>query len=244
MSNKRKDTEIPTSVKKEKKKEDLTGVLVGFGTSKKGTRQNIIALDTGAKVDMFIGFMKKTAASELFDKLKLLLDEYGKIERGMIYGREWVSKRRTIQFVLPGAKTYVYNGAETSEVKRAEFSLCPQLEEIRQRFSTLFDQEFNLGLMMHYPDGKTGLGWHNDDERGLNGWIVAIVVGRGRDVCFRDQKNKKTWQFCPESGDVYAFNDLANQQLQHCVPVRKNDTGERICLTLRTMDEIKDTQTF
>ena len=145
----------------------------------------------GAKVRTLSGWLSEKESMEIFHALKDFRDQ-GLADHGSMYGKAWISKRRSIQVTDPGVRLYAYNGASATKTER--FEKFPFLTELRDRLNRElgFDSGdgFNFCLVNFYtPDAS--LGWHSDLESDMvkNAPVASVSLGCPRRFQFKLREN-------------------------------------------------------
>jgi hypothetical protein len=209
-------------------------------TSKKPAVKEIIINQDGAEVYMIKNFITKDEATVLMNKLSSQLAIDGHQEAAMMYGKPYVSKRKSLQYKAKDTPVYHYTGSAAVARDLAEI---PELEQVCDKIAEIYGERPNLALVMDYIEGDVALGWHSDSEKGLKGSIFGLTLGVTRDVLFRlNADETRKWTFAPPNGSIYSFNHRANEIMKHTVPARKNAGGRRISVTFRFMKTATELQ--
>ena len=150
----------------------------------------------GAKVRTLPEWLSEKESMEIFHALKDFRDQ-GLADHGSMYGKAWISKRRSIQVADPGVRLYAYNGASATKTER--FEKFPFLTELRDRLNRELgfgsgdgfnSQGFNFCLVNFYtPDAS--LGWHSDLESDMvkNAPVASVSLGCPRRFQFKLREN-------------------------------------------------------
>jgi alkylated DNA repair dioxygenase AlkB len=87
-----------------------------------------------------------------------------------------------------------------------------------------------------YRGGAGTVGWHRDNERGLDPSdpIASISLGARREFLVREIDSKQRWAIPLQHGDVLLMYGPDSQtRYEHAVPRRKRALDPRINLTYR-----------
>ncbi len=144
--------------------------------------------------------------------------------------------RRLTSYQGEEGMTYRYSGKT-----RPANPWTPHILAIKTEVEKITNQKYNFALINYYPDGKSKLGWHSDDERDLvSGSIIASVsFGAKRDFQVRTKPSKRGGKPGPiiniplESGDLLTMEGDFQKEFKHSVPARARVKNYRINITLR-----------
>ena len=158
-----------------------------------------------------------------------------------VFGKQ-CRQPRDVQFCSDESKGYFYsNQVMTSKPLTDEMKTL--LDIVNQNFKA----NFNGILINRYVDGTKSVGAHADDESGLNevAGVVAISHGVTRNFRIRDIKSKAI----VGNYDAKAYMALQmagpfQQQFTHEIPMQKTIKSQRISLTFRQHDAIKEAALF
>ena len=182
--------------------------------------------------------------AEIYEKVQSL----AKAESGVMYGKPYVSKRKTLQIADENAVLYKYSGASAEETKR--WAVCPAIEQLRNQLEKTLHVHYNFCLVNIYtPDAN--LSFHADDEDDMaSDTIASISLGQERMFKFRPlnkslrvkKKEQKEsggyWSKSLANGSLLVMSGECQRVLQHGVSkplVKEKVTGVRINLTFRVM---------
>lgn len=144
-----------------------------------------------------------------------------------IYGKTHPTPRLTCWFA---DVAYSYAG-----IRNEPRSWPCALTHLRRRLEGRAGAEFDSCLANLYRDGRDSVGFHQDDEPGLDPRdpIASISLGATRDFRIREITTKRTWTLPLAHGDLLLMLGPDSQtQFQHAVP-RRAYAGPRINLTFR-----------
>jgi|SRR6056297_2579 len=103
--------------------------------------------------------------------------------------------------------------------------------------------KYNYVLINRYENGKQRIGWHSDNEKGLNIGvpIVSISLGASRDFQLKPSKKyqemlgKDTVTVTLDDGDMLIMAGETQKYYGHCVPQRLRVHDSRINYTFRSV---------
>lgn len=201
-------------------------------------------------------YFEKDEAERLYLELRGYMDD-GKNDRGVMYGVQWESGRKTIQISDPGVRVYKYTGSSATETK--PFSEYPAIEFIRNKLYEECGYYFNFCLYNAYPL-NSDLGWHSDNEKDMvvrdpklplhkRGTTIGSL-SFGYERRFRVRKigtHESVFDETLESGSLLVMDNETQNLTQHCIwKLTEKQMGEilkmhseedtiRINLTFRVM---------
>lgn len=203
-------------------------------------------LKGGLNLILFPEFLNPTLANYLFEllmKIKYRSDEESMVT---IMGRKFVIPRKQTAFGVKGTK-YSFSGA-TVEVDDwdAEYNdmnmkkACEIVRFIASRLTDKFGQKFNYALINKYPDNKSKIGYHADDEKdlGKKPIILGISLGQERSIYFKNS-NKKTDKLIKvplPHNSLIMMGHPTNLNYKHSIPESTIKMGPRISLTFRGIE--------
>ena len=128
-------------------------------------------------------------AEDIFFQLRSAREK-GTADKGVMWGKKWESKRRSIQIADEGVRLYNYTGA--SATKTVRFEKYPVVGTIRRQLEKDLGAKFNFCLVNFYTS-DAHLGWHSDAEEDMvrNSVIASISLGDPRRFKFRLRDNLK-----------------------------------------------------
>lgn len=193
----------------------------------------------GLNVMIVPNILESDAADELFTDLSNI--EYRSDEDSMvrIMGVMHKIPRKQTAF---GAKGTTYNFAGTSvEVDDWDEEYdnihknrsITAIKAIASDLSHRFGQTFNYALINMYPDEKSKIGYHYDDERDLvKPIIVGISLGQERQIYFKHKTGKVQKINLPHNS-LMAIRYPTNSNWKHSIPSSSRKMKPRISLTFR-----------
>lgn len=153
-------------------------------------------------------------------------------ETVVLFGQAHTTRRLSTAWGEPGTR-YRYSGLE-----RAARPWHPRLVPLVARLRASLGARFDFALCNLYPDGRAGLGWHADDERGLAAGapIASVSLGATRDFALRLRSGGAAVATVPLGhGDLLVMEGDTQRHYHHRVPERARITTPRINLTFRVM---------
>lgn len=145
-----------------------------------------------------------------------------------MYGRTYPTPRLTCWF---GSGVYSYSG-----IRNVPRPWLPELVRLRKRLEAVSGARYNACLANLYRDSSDTVGFHRDNERGLdpNDTIASVSLGAARDFRIREIARERSWTVSLGHGDLLLMHGPDSQtDYEHSVPRRKRVAGERINLTFR-----------
>lgn len=141
-----------------------------------------------------------------------------------MYGHDIVTKRRSEQYGMD----YLYNPAAK---KSKEWT--PLMLSIRGRMESVAGR-LDGGLVQMYPDGKAGIGWHED--KGNPEIIASLSLGAEREFAFglgTVSKCVEVWRMRLAHGSLLLIPAKTNEALKHRLPQSRLVKEPRVNVTLR-----------
>jgi len=168
-------------------------------------------------------FLERHAADELF--LRLCREVAWATESVFLFGRRRMVPR-LVAWCGDSGLNYRYAGSD---------HVCagwhPLLVALRDQLRRCCGLQANLVLMNLYRSGQDAMGWHRDDEPGLDPLVASLSLGAARRFLMR-----------PVAGEPSVPRDLAHGSLllmdgrhPHALPRTRRIVGERINLSFRRM---------
>ncbi|MEQ8861378.1 MAG: alpha-ketoglutarate-dependent dioxygenase AlkB [Pseudomonadales bacterium] len=173
------------------------------------------------------GFLAPAEADALFQDLR---DGVAwRRERLQLFGRP-VTVPRLLGWYGDSGVNYRYAAAD---------HLCegwlPSLAALRARLRRELGLSSNLVLLNRYRHGRDYMGWHRDDETGLQPAIVSLSLGATRRFLLRPPGADRSWGLDLEHGSALTMDG----RWRHSLPRTRRPVGERINLTFRLVDRAR-----
>ena len=112
------------------------------------------------------------------------------------------------------------------------------MSDINDLYSDEDVQPLNSCLVNKYPDSKSSIKEHSDNERSIN-WnsnICTISIGETRKVSFRNITSGETHEHAPKHGSLYTMSRLSQELFKHEInPDNSSELGVRYSLTFRSL---------
>lgn len=175
-------------------------------------------------VDYINDFLATSEADKLLAEF-LALDMTP--ETVVMYGKEHVTKRRSIQYGVQ----YNYN-----EGAKIAIPWTPLMLDLKRRMEILAGT-LDGGLVQIYPDGESGIGWHED--KGEPAVIASLSLGAERAFAFGTGPVKscvEIWRMTLDHGSLLLIPRETNLALKHRLCVTKKVKEPRVNVTLRRFD--------
>ncbi len=171
----------------------------------------------------------ETEASSLFLALRGSLDWQ---QRSIMMFGKPVTQPRLVAFHGDPGLNYRYSGATL----RAPGWTAPLLI-IQERLLATLGIRFNSVLCNLYRDGSDCVGWHADSERDLGDrpTIASVSFGALRRFMLKPRKEGRPVEFTPAHGSLLVMGGDLQKHWLHQVPRTRENVGERINLTFRTV---------
>lgn len=109
------------------------------------------------------------------------------------------------------------------------------IQEIINDINLVLGTRFNSVLLNLYPNEKSTVAWHADDEKvlGSNPKIASLSLGATRLFHIRDNRTFNIIDVVLEDNMLLYMGDKSQINYQHCIPKAIVKTGPRINLTFR-----------
>jgi alpha-ketoglutarate-dependent dioxygenase alkB family protein 2 len=203
-------------------------------------------LNNGLNLILFPEFLNAEIANHLFNLLMKIT--YRSDEESMItiMGKKYVIPRKQTAFGEKGI-TYSFSGISVdvddwdgSYEDPNMIEACQIVRLIASRLTDKFGQKFNYALINKYPDNKSKIGYHADDEDELcdNPIILGLSLGQERQIYFKRKcGNEKPIKVSLPHGSLVMMGHPTNKNYKHSIPESKIKMGPRISLTFRGIDK-------
>ena len=178
---------------------------------------------------LYENFLSYEVANDLF---KLLLDQTEwKQLKIKIFGKELDQPRLTEWY---GVEGYSYSG-----IRLEPNMMPPELCKLQEKLSEKCAYSFNSVLLNLYRNERDSMGWHSDDEKelGSNPTIASISLGAPRVFQIKHKTDKeKKYKLVLNHGSLLCMSGSMQHYWQHAVPKAHAQTGPRINLTFRQIN--------
>ena len=145
---------------------------------------------------------------------------------------------RDVQFRSDESKGYFYSGGVAEALP-----LNDDMRFVIAWANTLVGAEYNGILINRYKDGTKSVGAHADSEAGLDpsAGVLAISYGATRKFRIRDKHTKQLFKDVPaRQGEAIQMKGDFQSWFHHEIPKEPSVLGERISLTFRRHDVVKE----
>jgi alkylated DNA repair dioxygenase AlkB len=172
-------------------------------------------------------FLNPLASSDLFDFLvsDMFVDW---VQRDNVPRREY--------WMNDDGRSYTYGsgaGVRTYEAK----SWIDQVRLVRDTLRVYTGVHFEGCFMNRYDGQKDALGWHADDDSGIDHTKPIAVVSLGWPRALHVRSNDKVWHeaFMLEPGSLLLMPSGSQFTHQHKIPKADRPIGARVSLTFRSL---------
>lgn len=150
-----------------------------------------------------------------------------------LFGKLHRPERRVAWY---GDRAYLYRYSGQGHYAETWFS---ELQALRDKVQSFCGHGLNACLLNHYPDGKSGMGWHSDDESSIvkASCIASLSLGAARPFQLRHRKHNTKMELVLEPGSLLLMQGEIQEHWQHALPKRSAIREARINLTFRLMKE-------
>lgn len=93
----------------------------------------------------------------------------------------------------------------------------------------------NSILVNWYEDGTKYIGYHSDDERGLNGRVYAFSYGVSRRFKFKNKETNAVDTIMLDNNSLLVMGETCQKTHKHSLPIMKKIKQRRISITVRTI---------
>ena len=156
----------------------------------------------------------------------------GRLATALVRGRRFPIKRQHRAYGDPGT-TYSFSGNVYTALP---WSALPGLLRVRDKITAETGQSFNYCLVNRYADGRDCIGFHSDDEAGLDPTapIASVSLGAARKFSFRSKERvDERYSLRLEDGSLLLMYPPTNRLWTHSLPPASRHVGLRINLTFR-----------
>lgn len=185
-------------------------------------------LDDGLSVEYNSSFYDKEDADNIFNELKDLPFFAPTLS---IRGQNFRPYRKICAFSDPGL-SYKFSGIEVFGRQ-----WTPLLQKLKNDVERAIGCEYNFVLVNLYPDGRSKISDHKDNESSLhpNVPIAALSFGAERTIHFKRPGSSIKTNILLKHGSMYAMHKPTNRLFTHGIPAEINVKSSRISLTFRKL---------
>ncbi len=152
----------------------------------------------------------------------------------VVFGKKHVMDRQTAWY---GNQPFTYTYSKTP---RTALPWTPELLVVKQRVEQVCENEFNCCLLNWYPNGKSGMGWHADNESTLvyDAPIASVSLGVTRKFIFKHNTQPKKIDLVLENGSLLLMQGKTQTYWKHSLPKSLKISEDRINLTFRVFNDV------
>lgn len=155
----------------------------------------------------------------------------------VVMGRQ-CRQRRNVGFFSDESKGYKYSG---QFMPSFPLSAAPVLQELLPQLNQSLGTTFNGILVNSYVNGEKHLGYHSDDENGLDKggkrMVVGIAYGAVRTFRIRKKEKGKAGEIVLDyphtPRTLIVMEGEFQSEFTHEIPIQKKVKEERISITFR-----------
>ena len=113
------------------------------------------------------------------------------------------------------------------------------IKQLMQKINKDYDCDMNSCLVTFYPDGKSGIGYHCDDEQEIDSHspICVFSIGAERTVdlinSYQQSYEDPLLSYTTKSGSLYLMKAGCQSLFRHRVKSVRTQCAERYCLSFR-----------
>ncbi len=190
----------------------------------------------GAKVFYKNNYLTDEIQNKIFNKYQKIFDEEER-KTVSVDDRTYKLNRKTLVLIDEelAMSTYIIPKIWGSDVTILEFD--DEIKEIKNKLEEELKYKFNICLCNYYPNGKSNISFHSDnEEKGDIECIASISIGATREFGFRI-KNDDTKEIIKtinlESGSLLIMDSGCQQKYEHSLLTNKCLKDPRLNITFR-----------
>ena len=187
-----------------------------------------------AKILYVKDYLSEELQNKIFSKYKSIFDEE---TNKKVNDNDKIYKlnRKTLVFIDKNLSNYIIPKIWGEYVTIMTFD--DEIKEIKNKLEKEFDYKFNICLCNYYPNGKSNISFHSDnEEKGDIECIGSISIGATREFAFR-KKGDPTKEIIKkinlESGSLLVMDSGCQQNYEHALLVDKEIKEPRLNITFR-----------
>lgn len=126
--------------------------------------------------------------------------------------------------------SYAYSG-----IKMNANSWTQNLNNLKNKINTQFNQSFNSCLMNLYRNEKDSMGWHQDNEKELGDkpFIASLSLGETRKFQLKKIETNEKMELNLDHGSLLIMKNELQNNWKHQIPKEKTLKDIRINITFR-----------
>lgn len=154
-------------------------------------------------------------------------------DRAVIYGKEYITKRKVAWYAV---KPYSYTYSNTT---KTALPFTDLLKYILSVVAEHTGEAYNSCLLNLYHTGEEGMAWHSDAEKEIrrHGSIASVSFGAERKFAFKHKKTGEVRTLLLENGSLLEMRGVTQDNWLHRLPPTKKIQTARVNLTFRQMNE-------
>lgn len=172
----------------------------------------------------------KNALENLLHEIEFCSKEESAIT---IFGKRTYIPRSHAGYGNPGT-SYKFSGVR---VAAKDWATSPTLFAIKEHVVKTLHIPVSYVLVNLYRTGSDYIGYHSDDEKGLNPNypIISVSLGAARPFRFQHKESDNIHETILKDNSVIIMSPPCQREYKHCLPQRKNINNIRLNLTFRVM---------
>ena len=109
-----------------------------------------------------------------------------------------------------------------------------KLTSLKHKIETTTNQNFQVCVLIYYPDGNAGVDFHSDNVAfGDTSIIPSISLGEAREFKFRNKESGDEFATTLENGSLIIMGKYCQDRYEHSLPINPEYKNARINLTFR-----------
>lgn len=187
-----------------------------------------------AKVLYINNYIDEELQNKIFDKYQKIFDEEER-KKVSVDEKTYTLNRKTLVLVDEELTNYIIPKIWGNDVTIMTFD--DDIKEIKNKLLTDLNYKFNICLCNYYPNGKSNISFHSDnEEKGDIECIASISLGAIREFGFR-KKNDITKEIIKkinlESGSLLVMDSGCQNNYEHSLLTNKEIKEPRLNITFR-----------
>lgn len=187
-------------------------------------------LPLNGEVAYFKDFLQPSLANQLFDELIDLVKKLNyrpQTENGDTYNVNFGKVMFVDQNLLDENRFAEAHWGPTQP-------WTDTLKIIKDRIESHENQKFQVCVLIYYPDGNSGVGFHSDYQAfGDTSIIPSISLGEEREFIFREKESGNKLVTTLENGSLITMGKYCQERYEHSLPINPEYKNQRINLTFR-----------
>ncbi len=109
-----------------------------------------------------------------------------------------------------------------------------KLKKLKEKIENFTNQQFEVCVLIYYPDGNSGVDFHSDYVAfGDTSIIPSISLGEEREFKFREKESKVEVSQTLENGSLVLMGKYCQERYEHSLTINPKYKRPRINLTFR-----------